>query len=528
MNKFLFLGSIVSLSLVLFSCREERLSSEIPAENPVVNTVSKDTEMKTQFAKALAKALKEHKELRDFIKTEALKQVNRDYDVIYHVIKNKPVTTMTAMGGNTIHDLLLPYFETEAQLLEIENKLPLLTIFVPDLPEDSFSAESWETMDEIPYVAVRIRESNDIPIYGSDEENFVLDAPDIPAFPVVVIKNNERIVSDRESTFNNLDTPILTEPTDDVQLSLADNNFSTVIGPPPPPPPSGEYPRVDPYHVQAYDAYKEYTPGGWQRDFIYYGLTPTNTKGSINPTYTEELTSFKLTGPPQIAYTHISDGTDDAHLRPEFIGTDQQPPQASAWTDGGFEIRITYYTGAENSSADEMVRGFPVSPEDLFYITYTKKPFILGLYKYTPHIATSLMYDLYNNPENKVQFSIWDLNDFSNKWVLEFEEHDNQDKYYQEETHNYKYNANIELNPTLGVFEKLGLKFGASGEISSGVKNSVEHVDGNDDLGDKDVNFYDNVVDWGRVYDLLPIYGLVPHKYSNGYVEFEFRPRRTY
>ncbi|MDR2204604.1 MAG: hypothetical protein LBE36_00345 [Flavobacteriaceae bacterium] len=536
MNKSLFIGAIVSLSLVLFSCREERLSSEMPGQNPVVNPVmSKDTEMKTQFAKALAKALKDHKELRDFIKMEALKQVNRDYDVLYHVIKNKPVTTMTAMGGNTIHDLLLPYFETEAQLLEIENKLPLLTIFVPDLPEDSFSAEDWETLTEIPYVAVRTYESNDIPIYNADGENFVLDAPYIPAFPVVVVKDNERVIPNNDELFDDLDTPILTESTDDVQLRLASNNFAHVLEPyNPPPPPSGSYPRVDPIHVQAYDVYKDYTPGGWQRDFIYYAITPTSPNGVVNQTYKEELTSFKLTGPPEDVYIRIA-SSQDPNLVPPFIGGSQTPSQASAWTDGGFDIKIYRFNGAKNTNVAELYGGFPVAPESLFDITYTliyinMHPPLKDIYAYIPQVTGLKMYDLYNNPENKVQFSTWNLDNYSNQWALEFEEVDLATTHGVEKTHSYKYNGNIsfEPEPVSGLFKKLGLKFGVSAETSGSEKLTLQYTDVSDGLGSVDIGFDDNVVDWKLMGGIVPKYGLVPNKYNNGYIEIEVRPMRTY
>ncbi|MDR2205648.1 MAG: hypothetical protein LBE36_05780 [Flavobacteriaceae bacterium] len=543
MNKSLFIGTIVSLSLVFSSCREERISSEIPAENPVVNMVSKDTEMKTQFAKALAKALKEHKELRDFIKSEALKQVNRDYDVLYHVIKNKPVVALTAMGGNTIHDLLLPYFETEAQLLEIESSMPLLTIFVPDLPEDSFSAESWDTMDEIPYVAVRTYESNDVPIYTAEGENFVLEAPYIPAFPVVVVKDNERVYSDRDSRYNNLDTRVLTEPTDDVQLRLADNNFDATLGPAgPPPPPSGSYPRLDPIHVQAYDAYKDYTPGGWQRDFIYYGLTPTNTVGVIHRNYKEYITSFKLTGDPQLAYQYISQHDQDPYLVPPIHTTNPSTPsQASAWTDGFFEIGFSVNYGPKESNVDANAIGhFLANPEDLFDITYTKQqipvyipnfpfpPILVGYYYvYTPHVTGLKMIDFYNDHTQKTEIETWHLNEFSNMWKISFQENDVTITHDETVTETNKYNTNLEYSTSWEDIVKIGIKFGASQESTQGFDYKRHYVTGSNDLGNSVINFGDDIVVPG--YNWLGLPQLKPRKYNTtGNVEFEIRPRLIY
>ncbi|MDR2205937.1 MAG: hypothetical protein LBE36_07265 [Flavobacteriaceae bacterium] len=531
MNKFLFLGSIVSLSLCLFSCREERLSSEIPAENPVVNPVmSKDTEMKTQFAKALAKALKDHKELRDFIKMEALKQVNRDYDVLYHVIKNKPVVALTAMGGNTIHDLLLPYFETEAQLLEIESSMPLLTIFVPDLPEDSFSAESWETMDEIPYVGVRTYGNDDVPIYMADGGHFVLEAKYIPGFPVVVIKDNERVISNTDSRYNKLDTRVLTEPTDDVQLRLADNNFDvTIVNPPPPPPPSGDYPRVDSYHVQAYDAYKDYTPGGWQRDFIYYGLTPDYPNGALRQNYIEYVTAIQFIGNPNTAYTNLAEGLNDPRFKDEtIIWGPQDPPQTSGWTDGEYDFRIICHTGSTDVS-QIIDKGVPIVPEDLFVITYTKEKFLWGLYKYTPHITGTKMYDLYERPE-RIELVTWDLSTKSNIWKIEFWEVDTGADLTKTESHTFKYNGNVSIDINGGGEKtKWGLKFGSSVETTDTQTYTIEWEDGDDHLGDSEIRFDHNVVDWKPLW-LFPEYGrLVPRKYNPApNIEIEVRPRLAY
>jgi membrane-associated HD superfamily phosphohydrolase len=132
---------VVSFAL-LYSCNNEELNEQKEKPMEVSNNLNykKDTELKENFGKALAKALSQSQELREFLKTEALQQITKDYDVIYQVIKNQDITGIQRRSGNalTIRDILLPFFQDEAELIEIENALPLLTIFIPDLQEGSF------------------------------------------------------------------------------------------------------------------------------------------------------------------------------------------------------------------------------------------------------------------------------------------------------------------------------------------------------------------------------------------------------
>ena len=196
-NKYLRGFSILSLIFML-SCSSNDLqkTEEIPAAKPIATSISENTKLKEKFGFALAKALHENSKLRAFIKVEALKQITRDYDVIYQVVKNKDVNgnQQRNSSGQTIREILLPFFQNENELIEIERKLPLLTIFVPDLMGGSFSAANWDTVNQIPFVGIRSYESDDVKIIKYTGESEILEAKYMPDFPVVVVKDNERIV----------------------------------------------------------------------------------------------------------------------------------------------------------------------------------------------------------------------------------------------------------------------------------------------------------------------------------------------
>ncbi|MGC1204892.1 MAG: hypothetical protein WA839_08410 [Flavobacteriaceae bacterium] len=120
---------------------------------------------------------------------------------MYHAVKDKPVnyrlnTNAKNSSVATLSGLLESYFKDKNELAQIEQQLPLLTIFVPELPEDSFSAETWDPNDDeqIPVVAIRLETTNEVPMIDAvNSHEYVLEQDLVPGYPVIVIKNNERL-----------------------------------------------------------------------------------------------------------------------------------------------------------------------------------------------------------------------------------------------------------------------------------------------------------------------------------------------
>jgi len=201
-NQWLLLSATV-LSISLSSCeKEENLIhtknnsiTSLDAKNAQGEKIyDSQSENQRIFGKALLEAMKNSPSLRKFIKTEALKKFNHDYDVLFATVKNEIVEE-----GKTFRDIILENLEKNGQseeiLKQIEFTNPLLTIFVPSLPENSFSAETWDTENQIPDVALRLFTTNDVPCFSLEKGEYVLEAKYIPSFPIVVIKHNERVIS---------------------------------------------------------------------------------------------------------------------------------------------------------------------------------------------------------------------------------------------------------------------------------------------------------------------------------------------
>ena len=270
-----------------------------------------------------------------------------------------------------------------------------------------------------------------------------------------------------------------------------------------------------------------YGSGGWQRDNIYYGLSPAISKGSINGNFREYITSFRMTGDPKLAYNSISINSSPGDPEPGKV-SDYRLGTSSGWTDGGFEFRVYVFYGSQ-SSADGLstIRAFNANPSDLFELKYTgysrgnwpfKKAYIR-----TEIVATKNINLLDPKFDTNLEIITWDLSNYSNRWKFVFEEVDIPTKNQKTETFGSKFNTNFELNAAAGgLLEKIGLKFGASYEQTKSNTYFVEWTTQSNGLGDSNVPFMDNVVNKNPLTNQFE-----PRTYSTGLVEFGLRPIRV-
>jgi hypothetical protein len=458
---------------------------------------------------------------------------------MYHLVKNKSLIP-TAYNGKSIGKIdksifskssqattfrqaLLPFFNNEAELIEIEQKLPLLTIFVPDLPLGYFSAETWDINDEsqVPDVALRLNTTNDIPVIGKDGNKYVIEADLTPGFPIIVIKENERV-----RVRQNSGTLAKSAKLSNISLydyEYIDNNFDPDASSPNLPIVNND--GIDQYLKDAYNVWEGYGSGGWQRDNIYYGLTPTISSGKVTGKYREYITSFAMKGDPNVAYLTVS-----GHMNDPSKVTDYRLNSSSGWTDGKFEFRVYCSLGAPGTANSSSVvagtgttKGMSFQPSDLFELKYEAYSRFNWPFKKT-YIRTTVValktinfldpkYNLYPELET------WDLERFSNEWKFSFEEVDVPFEITKSETINQKSNMNFGIDANTGEKVKLGIKFGTSNEKTQATSYSFKYTEKSDFLGDIFVPFYDNVVN--KNPSTQQIY---TRSYSTGYVQFQVRP----
>ena len=187
---------IVTLICSLSACEsDDNVSGVLDAKSNVSDLTISETDAQKSFAKILSIAVAKNEALRTFLKSEAEKQYDKDYDVFYPFVKDKTVT-----DGKTLRDILVSY-SSENEIATIEKNLPLLTVMIPDLASfGAFSINKWDTSDE--QVAVTYAKDNDNSVFYAEGDSLLsLPKGDLPNFPFMVVKSNERMkVVGKEAT----------------------------------------------------------------------------------------------------------------------------------------------------------------------------------------------------------------------------------------------------------------------------------------------------------------------------------------
>lgn len=286
--------AIVLSLLTLISCSSEEDFTEHTHSLELNRTSQKDEKsiLKEKFAFSLMKSLNESQLLRDLIKNEALKMFNKDYEILVYTIKD-----FRLENGMTLEETLNKNSENNFQLSILLQVEPTLTILIPELPLESFSAKKWNTQYEIPAVAIRTNYTNEVPLITPQLNLEMIPSDVIPGFPVIVIKNNERVISNLEDpNIRNLKTKTVFEK-DGVIIKFWSDSFDNESDKNH----SGRLVRhLDPVLVNAYNIYDQQNPNlnGWQRDFIYYGIQPSSPNGPFIYDFQEHMRSFSMTGTP--------------------------------------------------------------------------------------------------------------------------------------------------------------------------------------------------------------------------------------
>lgn len=531
MRKLLLIVVVISF----FSCsKQEDYSIDGRQANGLTQIELKQNE-KNAFASALAKALEKNENLRAFIKAEALKMFDNDYDVLYHLVKNEKID-----GNKTFRTLLLREFKDEEDLKVIENKYPLLTIFVPTLPSDSFSAESWDIINEIPSVAYV--KQNMVNIVDGDDNILVLKKTQIPGFPVVVIKNNERVVTEsnmeKGSNTQSKSKNLLSK--NGMNYGFLDDAFNGIL--------KKENKKKDQvqervtYSIDqrlrdAYNIYKEVD--GWHRDFIYYGLTPSNTKGQFNYDFQENITYFKLNGNPESVYKKLSDQREDPLIIDEIRENETVPkfggdnitevhltPESKTWTEGYYEFKVKSLINAKNGVGTEIVTYFSAQPYELFNLNYSRSV-VLWSTPNSYYNTYMLIFELESIELKGKSLNIpifnWDLNQYASSIKIEIEEVDLSETTTITDTRSVKFANNFSIDG--GILKKIGLKYGSTLETNATHTIQKTFTQGNDQLGSVIINFADDVI-----IDKKNVLGLnryVTRTYSTGWFQLSLEPKRV-
>lgn len=509
------------LSPVFWACQKKFSEPEVNLSNARLGETDRkngidETEqqsMRREFGLALAKSLKESKEFRALLRTKALEMIDEDYDVLFALIRDE------VLGSKlTVRELLSKHLKNKGRLEQIERAMPTLTIFVPMLPNNSFSAQTWDTENMIPLVAIKSIKSDDVPIVDAEGVEAVLPAKYAPGFPVVVVKNSIRIMDDSSPNFTKLTSKTVLASSNGKSYKFIDDSFDRKS--------NLKKKRgarlYFPFQLEQKikDAYEFFptSDAGWQRDYIYYNLTSTSTRGAFSLQFKETLVAIRMSdSDPMGAYNVISDATDDPRLQPSS-STDQH----TFWTSTSYNFIVRVVYNSKNGTGAEFEYRFPVLASDLWEVGYEAVRFP-GFwpwdyyYVYFPNSITSKTVDMRQELFN------WNLNNYATTIIVKFEEFDTLAEITETSSTGNKYAFNFGIDPADGIFKKLGLKFGASGEVNQNNSTITKRNEGSDIIGSALLDFGDAIV-IGKPN--LPFIGTMYNvrEYPAGYCSFVMRP----
>ena len=487
---------MIIMALGIWSCNESEIEESTPSPQQAVKLPehSSKEKLKMTFSKALYHALLKNESLRTMLKEEALKMFDNDYDVLYHLVKDNILD-----NGKTFKELMADQLGDQ-KLAEIETKLPAITIFIPSLPNETFSADTWDTKRQIPQIGYNIKATNDVIMIKNEVETYVLPSYEIPIFPAIVVKESERVVIANGNGIKGISSKNqeknIVKSADGIQFRFLDDSFNRNISKALSQPSEEEdiNPKnaIDPKHRAAYDLFENH-PNGWQRDHIYYDLTPANSKGPFSFDFREHITRFKLKGGSGggsstwfyglNAYNKIADQTGDPRIGIQYV--QGYPQTVGGWTDGFFEFKVTVLLNAKNGIGAEYVTYFPVSARDLFRVRQS-----------TPN-GTSLRLRHLRAKTVRLNLPLfkWDLDNYASTIKIEIEEVDRTEVITTTDTRTVKFATNFGLDLSIPIKKvKLGLEFGASLEETKTQTISKTYTLDNDRLGAVIIDFADDCV----------------------------------
>lgn len=474
-----------------------------------------------EFASVLSKVVAGSEEVRAFFKEEALKQFDRDYDVFYPYVKDHKFSS-----GKTLRQMLLDNEKYEGQIETIERAVPKLTVLVPDfswLDEEFFCAEKWDT--SIDRLCVGFDDDAAAHrLYFDGEFQDVLPASNIPAFPVLIVKSNERMkvsVSTKggENTYSFADSAFdgaayaaatkaghwegsSTNGSIREDLVSVTGNFVAKE-------------ELDGLNPDIIRAYKEFSTGGTrgvQRDYIYYGMEDRDPHpGVLNRHMRDLLYRFTLT-PDGLNF--ISDDSRDPDLTSTLsTGHNDRPDFSHAvnriWGNGKYEMRLRFYQAYPNNGAACIgTIALSIAPGDIMRVnelTWTHDANFWGTNKSTYKIVLSSIESKWyypgdkNNPLALIN-TTWNLAEASDNIFMRVTEFDENGSETVKAGRTFKYSWSVSANVSgeFGISDAIKIGLGVSGEYGQEEVDTKEYTytksTGEDDLLDCEICYIDSYI----------------------------------
>jgi len=356
----LFLSAIILLSSAT-ACRNEEI---VPEEECTSEELSTKPQL-SKFAEILSRVTYDRQDVREFLKTEAVKQFDKNYDVLYALVKDKKI------NGPTFRDILVAY-SSEADVQDIEKNVPLLNILVPKIALFDIDPANMDCTD--PEIPVAVSKEKTTSLYLNGECAADLEKGEIPDFYTFVINENSRVIVDA-ATRNGKPTVAFISPNYDGSMQdeeVPATRSATLTAS-----------EVGTKAIAAYNYFyaddASNNSRSYQRDYIYYGLTPTSGNGTLNRLVSEYISFIEI---DPSCYFNISDqktgqSDDDPYIKDNKVSRKKRPYTDEElidkmWTKGSYNFRIEIFSA---NSTQPIIVYLPLRPEQIwnFNTSYTRK-----------------------------------------------------------------------------------------------------------------------------------------------------------
>ena len=447
MKKFLILLPMVAM-LFIVSCKKNVTDDStglLLPEQPLSTT----DQLRTNFTGILAKAIA-HVGVRDVIRNEALKMFDNDYDVLLQLVKDREI-----QPGLSLIDYLSSLGLTDEMRNRLESELPLLTIMTPTLK--NFSAASWNTASDIPLVAVinsgfNEKQRTPIPAFDYQGNTYRLKSYEPPAIPVIVVKENERMIAQPKSgPGQRTDKSNFVFGNQATDFYFLDDQFNRQK--------TGDPAITSKLDVNIFDvgilnkltfAFSNKVPS--QRDYVYYNIANASDSGKLNLLYAEYLCGITF-----------SPGSEN-YLYDDYI---------SDWADGMFEFQldVLLFNGSSALNKISKVLAIPAST---------------AYFSNGDNVA-------YKFPQ-PIQLATWDMKKYGDTWKYVLNELDAGVVTTINYSASTKIGSNYTFNSSTGEEYKVGTGFGSSVEQTFTNSINTQITQGSDFCGEAIVNYMTPVI----------------------------------
>lgn len=500
---------LLTCMMNLASCNSENYCDDVIPETSFSKQMDKTT-AKAKFAEILSKATFDRQDVRQFLKNEALKQFDKNYDVLYIKIKDSKI------GDKTFKQILDSY-ASEGELDQIEACVPTINIYLPNIPMLGLSPIDMDCEDaEIP-VVLPGKESNSLLLNGEIVEN--VKKGELPGFHTFVVNENTRVAPSTKSRVSE-EQFVFVDPVFDNSIKSSNIQSRTE---------ATDAARIGSRAIEAYSYFNRDDNSNQskalQRDYIYYGMTPTSTQGSLNYNVSDYLCYIEVEPKTYSVFTDFREdypGSNDPEVQQNVASKEkhdftEQELIDIFWTRGQYDIKLEI----------ESVRGLtvkyvPVKPEEIWNFNYDRTYVHRTMFrhsKYTYTIDTdNFTVKRYYLP-NDIVIGKWNLSNESLTRKITFIECDPGET--------YTFTSLFETSKTNTTKVNGSTKYGlGKWSIEGGIDNSSSTTDkvncqtsitrtNNDDLlGSVEIDFYDPVIvsNSGNNYILKDYY--------TGYIHF--------